>query len=75
MSLDRIIKEKAEVRLEKIIAAAEKALLAQTSGLPMVHVARLVSGHKIETTRKECIKILADGMAKTMLDNLTTDDS
>lgn len=76
MSLDKQIKEMAAKQLDELQEAAERAILNVCTPTPlnMPELARLVSGHKTQTTRDACIKKLSDKISADMLASITVVD-
>lgn len=77
MSLDKIIREKADEELTQLRDDAGAALAIVSQGTPVsaVQLGRLVSGHKVKTTWDACVKMLADNKAAEMLASLEGEKS
>lgn len=75
MSLDKRIKELAAEELNTLVTKAEEAVTKLCVGTPLgaQDVARLVSGHKPQTTYANCVKQLSAQIGSNMLAALEYD--
>ena len=74
MSLDKQIKEMATNQLNDICTRAEEAVNRVVQGTPLgaEDVARIVSGHKTQTTFASCVKKLETRIGQSMLSAMET---